>query len=201
MKTVLKSGVAGIFLALVAVTPAFAQNGNGNRNPEQMLAEFQERNGNGILDEDIDTLTSPQMIQRGRDKLDGMQVTLEGTGELLERARNQERDILKINCINENLASIKGFVNVAEQSYESLLESAEVEDEEATRHHYTLVSIAGQRVTSLGEQARVCAGEELRYAEDASLEVTIDPDIGDPDDGIFNDDSILDRPAKVSPFK
>lgn len=201
MKTVMRYGAAGFLLAFFAATPAFAQNGNGQRNPEQMLAEFQERNGNGILDEDIDSLTADQMIQRGGDKLDGMQVTLEGTGELLERARGQERDILKINCINENLASIKGFVNVAEQSYESLQSSAESEDEEATRHHYTLISIAGQRVTSLGEQARVCAGEELRYAEDASLEVTIDPNIGDPDQGFLDDDSILDRPAKVSPFK
>lgn len=201
MKTTIGYRAAAFMLVLLAAAPAFAQNGDGNRNPEQMLAEFQQRNGNGILDEDIEALTAAQMIQRGRDKLDGMQVTLEGTGELLDRARGQERDILKINCINENLASIKGFVNVAEQSYESLQTSAEADDEEATRHHYTLISIAGQRVTSLGEQARVCAGEELRYAEDASLEVTIDPNIGDPDKGFIDDDSILDRPAKVSPFK
>ena len=201
MKKFMYIAALGSMLAVLAAGTAVAQSGGQGEEPGQMLAEFEERNGNGILDEDIESLTPDQMRERGQSKLDAMSVTLDGTTELLERARTDERDILRINCINENLASIKGFVNVGEQSYESLLESADANDVEAVRHHYTLVSIAGQRVTGLGEQARVCAGEELRYADDSSLEVNIDPDIGNPDEDFLDDEDILDRPPKVTPFK
>ncbi len=198
MKSALKIGVLSAVAALWLAGTALAQ---GTEEPatEQMLAEFERGNGNGILDEDIDSLTPEQMIDRAEGRLGAMRVTLESTTELLSRARQEERDILKINCINENLASIKGFVNVGEQSYESLTQSAEVNDVEAAQHHYTLISIAGQRVTNLGEQARVCAGEELRYAEDAVLEVQVDPDIGDPDQDFMDDDDVLDRLPEKSP--
>lgn len=193
------AAVLVVALATSVALPATAQNGRNGGDP--MLAEFEERNGNGILDEDIDSLQPAEMVERGEAKVAAMRVTLESTTELLERARTQERDIIKINCINENLASMKGFVNVGEQSYDSLLQSTESNDIEASRHHYTLVSIAGQRVSGLGEQARVCAGEELRFADDASLDVRIDPDIGSPDSDRIGADDVLERPPKVTPFQ
>jgi len=198
MKQLTKIAALGVVLAVLIIGTAVAQE---QEEAGQMLAEFEERNGNGILDEDIDSLTAAEMTERGQSKVDAMEVTLEGTTQLLETARSDERDILRINCINENLASIKGFVNVGEQSYESLLQGANASDVEAVRHHYTLVSIAGQRVTGLGEQARVCAGEELRYADDASLEVKIDPEIGNPDEEFVGDEEILERAPKVTPFQ
>ncbi len=202
MNTRLKAvAVAAALLILFAsaVTLAQDQPGGDDVDADRMLAEFDDDNGNGILDEDIEELTPDEMVQRGEQKLGAMRVTLEGTTELLEQARQDDRDILKINCINENLASIKGFVNVGEQSYESLGDSVNGNDVEAARHHYTLISIAAQRVTALGEQARVCAGEELRYAEDAVLEVTIDPEIGEPAEE-FMDDEALDRLPKKTPY-
>ncbi len=200
MSNRIKIGVLGCIVALLCYGSAVAQNNDGV-NPDRMLAEFDEDNGNGILDEDIEALTLDEMSQRGDSKLSAMQVTLESVTELLEQARDEDRDILKINCINENLASIKGFVNVGEQSYESLADSVDAGDTEAARHHYTLISIAGERVTGLGEQARVCAGEELRYAEDAVLEVNIDPEIGDPDEDFMDREDVLDRLPKKTPYQ
>ena len=199
MKRAKKTALFVGCLMLGVATTAVAQNGAGSNGG--MLAEFGQRNGNGLIDEDIESLQPAVMIERGDVKLESMRVVLESTTELLERTRTQERDIIKINCINENLASMKGFVNVGEQSYESLLVSAEGNDVDAARHHYTLVSIAGQRVTGLGEQARVCAGEELRFADDSSLEVRVDPDIGDPGQEVFGDEEALERPPKVTPYQ
>lgn len=203
MKTLYKIGmVAGLAIAWSFGTAVAQDVGDESAQADQMLAEFDEDNGNGILDEDIDALTVGQMADRADSRLGAMRVTLESTTELLEDARQQDRDILKINCINENLASMKGFVNVAEQSYENLQQSVDVNnDEEAAAHHYTLISIAAQRVTGLGEQARVCAGEELRYAEDAVLEVSVDPDIGEPDQRFTDDEEVLDRLPKKSPYQ
>lgn len=201
MNEILKYGATALVAALLVVGTAMAQDGGEAAQADRLLAEFDRANGNGILDEDIESLSAEEMAERGEGKLGAMRVTLQGTTELLEQVRRDERDILKINCINENLASIKGFVNVGEQSYESLLESNGVSDIEATRHHYTLISIAGERVTNLGEQARVCAGEELRYAEDAVLEVRVDPEMGNPDDAFMDDDEVLERLPEKTPFQ
>ncbi len=190
-----------IGLALALLMASAGQAVAQNEEAEEMLADFEESNGNGVLDEDIGDLTPEEMLERATDMVASMEVTLENTNELLAQARQEDRDILKINCINENLASIKGFVNVAEQSLESLAEAVEVDNnEEAAEHHYTLISIAGQRVNHLGEQARVCAGEELRYAEDMVLEVDIDPDIGDPDRD-FMEDEVLERLPEKTPYQ
>lgn len=190
-----------IGLALALLMASAGQAVAQNEEAEEMLADFEESNGNGVLDEDIGDLTPEEMLERATDMVASMEVTLENTNELLAQARQEDRDILKINCINENLASIKGFVNVAEQSLEGLAEAVEVDNnEEAAEHHYTLISIAGQRVNHLGEQARVCAGEELRYAEDMVLEVDIDPDIGDPDRD-FMEDEVLERLPEKTPYQ
>lgn len=200
--TKLTIGALGFCLVVaLCYGTALAQDADDtSADPDQMIAEFDEANGNGILDEDLSQLTVDEMLGRGSSRIDAMRVTLESTTELLEQAREEDRDILKINCINENLASIKGFVNVGEESYESLEDVAQNNDRDAAEHHYTLISIAGERVTALGEQARVCAGEELRYAEDAVLEVTIDPEIGDPDEDFMDRDDVLDRLPKKTPF-
>ena len=200
MKIILRLGVLGCLIVTLLASQAMAQTVDQSAEADRMLAEFERANGNGILDEDIESLSADQMLERGETRVAAMRVTLEGTTELLDAARRDERDILKINCINENLASIKGFVNVGEQSYESLVEGTQAGDDEAARHHYTLISIASQRVTQLGEQARVCAGEELRYADDAVLEVTIDPDMGGPDQE-FSDEEVLDRLPEKTPFQ
>lgn len=200
MRKILTTGAMVALLALGAMPWAVAQNGSTQRSQE-MLAEFEERNGNGILDEDIDSLSPPEMVNRGEAKVNSMGVTLEATTALLESARQESRDIIKINCISENVASMRGFVNVGESGLVSLRESAASNDVDAARHHYTLVSIAGQRVANLGEQARVCAGEELRYADDAHLELRVDPEIGTPETDVLGDVEVLDRPPKVTPFQ
>ncbi|RAL24993.1 hypothetical protein DL240_01925 [Lujinxingia litoralis] len=186
-------------LMLVGGGAAVAQQSDEG---ERLLTDFNDRNGGGVIDEDLDALTPAQMSDRAANKIDAMRVTLESTTQLLDNARDEERDILKINCINEKLASIRGFVKVSEQSYVSLTDSVSANDGAASRHHYTLVSIAGQRVSGLGEEARVCAGEELRYADDAVLEVSVDPGIGSPDEDFLADErEVLDRLPELTPYQ
>ncbi|MFU8802808.1 MAG: hypothetical protein ACNA8W_03265 [Bradymonadaceae bacterium] len=180
---------------------ALAQNAPGKRVVGQVIEDFNGRNGNGLIEEDLEALTGPQMLERGQNKIAAMKVTLEGTTNLMDRARTDERDILKMNCINEKLASIKGFLKVSEQSYVSLSDSVSRTDDEGSRHHYTLIAIAGQKVNILGEEARVCAGEELRYADDTMLDVIIDPNISSPDEVFLGDEHlVMDRLPKMSPY-
>lgn len=195
------------WISFVAVTLTLALVGGlvaaqqGTTLNEQAIREFNGRNSGSLIDEDIDSLSGTQRMERTQSKIATMKSTLELTDQLLGRARSQERDILKINCVNEKLAAIKGFVKVSEQSYVSLSDAVSRADEEASKHHYTLISIAGQKVSGLGEEARVCAGEEVRYAEDTLLDVTIDPDIIPEDESFLGDDPlVLEGLPKFSPY-
>ena len=199
MNTTMRWATMIVLALMLAGGSAVAQQGDDS---ERLLTDFNDRNGGGVIDEDLDALTPAQMNERAANKIDAMRVTLESTTQLLESARDDERDILKINCVNEKLASIKGFVKVSEQSYVSLSDSVAANDSAASRHHYTLISIAGQRVSGLGEEARVCAGEELRYADDAVLEVSVDPGIGSPDEEFLGDErDVLDRLPELTPYQ
>jgi hypothetical protein len=178
-----------------------AQQSPSQRVVGQVIADFNDRQGPHLLDEDIETLTGPEMLQRSQRTIQSMRQVHDGTVETLERARNQERDIVKVNCLNEKLASIKGFLKVSEQSQASLGDAVDRGDDEASQHHYRLIAIAGHRVKGLAEEARVCAGEELRYADDTLLETVIDPAMGNVDEGFFGEDNlVLERLPKISPY-
>lgn len=153
-----------------------------------------------LLDEDIDELSEDQMRQRGADKIEDMREGLDEVEALLSEAREEERDILKINCINEKQAAIKGFVNVSEESYANLEEAIEEGDEEAVEHHYTLIAVAEERVAGLVEEATLCTGEEQRYAGETELEVE-EPDNGREDADGPDEDLLADDLPELTPYQ
>lgn len=180
---------------------SLAQNTPNGRVVGQVIGDFNDRNASGLFEEDTEVLTGTEMLERSQKSIASMKATLEGTTGMLDRARTDERDIVKVNCLNEKLASIKGFLKVSEQSYVSLSDSVARSDDEASKHHYRLIAIAGHRVMGLGEEARVCSGEDMRFAEDTLLDTVIDPSIGSPEEVFLGeDDLVLERLPKISPY-
>jgi hypothetical protein len=158
------------------------------------------------LDSDIEKLSGTQKLERARKKIRYMRGVLQETQALLKKTREEEPDIIKLTCINEKLAAIKGFVKVSEQSYQHLEDALSPADVEAQRHHYTLISIAAQKVKTLGEEARVCVGEVLRYSKDSTLVVTIDEDVADPefilaDDDAYDFEYAVERLPELTPYQ
>ena len=161
---------------------AWAQGQHGNQSG-QKKEQLEKMAGDkeSLVDEDIDSMSSKQKLERAETKISGSRKSLEETNALLEKAREKEQDIQKINCVNDKLAAIKGFLKVAEQSYVKLKEAANNDDTEEANHHYTLISVSKQKIDRLTEEARLCAGEVERYAEGTEVEVNVDDDISEPD--------------------
>lgn len=134
-----------------------------------------------LVDEDIDAMSNSEKLSRGADKIKQMRGTLAQTNQLLENVRSQDEDIIRVNCVNEKVASMKGFVKVAEQSYTSLNSAVSANDDSAAKHHYTLISVGGEKVRSLASEAALCTGEEMRFAGTTQIDV----DTPDTDDGSF----------------
>lgn len=133
------------------------------------------------LEKEVSTLSPEEKVDTAAQKIESMKGVLTSTQNLLEKVRKEERDIPKLNCINEKSAAIKGYVKVSEQSFTALKDAVAAKDVRAQNHSYTLIAISGQKVSSLGEEASVCAGEVLQYSDGTDVNVVVDTDIGEFD--------------------
>lgn len=131
-----------------------------------------------LVDEDIEAIPNTEKLSRGAAKIEQMRGTLAQTNQLLERVRSQDEDIVRVNCVNEKVASMKGFVKVAEQSYTSLNAAVSAKDDGAATHHYTLISVGSEKVRTLASEAALCTGEEMRFSGDTEIDVNT-PDTGE----------------------
>lgn len=161
---------------------------------------------NDQIDREAQTLDGPEKIEVAQEKIGEMKDALGQTNDLLNKAREEEGDILKLNCINEKLAAIRGFLKVSEQSYVNLKESVSRTDDEAAKHHFTLIGMARLRVGDLYEEAQTCVGEVQQFAGEPVIDRRVDPDIADiqfiyPDDDEFDDGYASERLPELTPFQ
>jgi hypothetical protein len=117
-----------------------------------------------------------ERLDQGQKMVNGMKASLKGVEQALDTARNRDRDIRKINCINEKLVSVKGYVKISEKSYIDLKDANERQDSEASVHHFTLIAISDQKVEQLSDAARLCVGDVSKI-DGSNRTVTVDPDI------------------------
>lgn len=159
--------------------------------------------GGGLVPQDnLDVakgMKKPQMIDRASGDINRMKGIRSQVLSLLEKTREEEKDLLKLNCINEKLSAIKGFLKVSEQSLVKMRESG---DSESIAHQFSLISIAGSKVQNLGVEAQSCAGEVLRYSGNTEIIPEVDPNIAeiDPTD-IVNETETLFRLPEVTPYQ
>ncbi len=97
------------------------------------------------------------------------QVTRQVLGRL-EEARN-EKDIVKLNCVNEKLTQIKGLLKVAEQADISLHEAISANDEGADSE-FAKIGIARTKVEALRSDSEQCIGQ-LAYIVDEKTTVEV----------------------------
>ena len=184
MRTKKLTAILGTFLlaSLWTITAAVAQDGQKGKASKELQRLAKEKQS--LVDEDLDSMSGQQKLERGETKIKESRESLAETNTLLEDARDQEKDIEKINCINDKQAAIKGFLKVAEQSYVKLKKvvsegGGEEDDTEESNHHYTLISISKQKIAKLTEEARICTGAIQRYAKGTKVNMKVDDDIAD----------------------
>jgi hypothetical protein len=94
-----------------------------------------------------------------------------------EQAR-RERDVVKLNCVNEALTQMKALLKVAEQADLALREAISRKDPSADAE-FSRVGIAKVKVENLRRQA-ACVGQ-LAYLVDERTTVEVEaPDLPDP---------------------
>ena len=116
-------------------------------------------------------LTGPEQVAKAETLVQKMKDHLRKGFQLLEQARN-EKDIVKLNAINEKLSSMKGLLKISEAAFVALQEAVARRDKETADHEYTKIAIAAQKVETLALEAEGAVGDSLHYTGDTRVEVT-----------------------------
>jgi ABC-type transport system involved in cytochrome bd biosynthesis fused ATPase/permease subunit len=191
----LLTGAVGLAVFML-VGPSVAQN--QQRSRAKTLAE----ENRDLIDEDIDALSNQQMLDRAQKKIKQAKTKLANTNSMLDSARADDKDIGKINCINDKQAAIKGFLKVSEQSYVKLKEATDEGDGQAAKHHYTLIAVSHQKVDKLTQEAQMCAGDIQRYSDETNVEMNVDGQMPDDPEYLSDDEAIgvMDLP-ELTPYQ
>lgn len=123
---------------------------------------------------------------------DGQQVTH------LQEVAKKQKDVIKLNCVNDRLIQIKAQRNIADESH-AQLSSAMAKNSDERFSLYQSLQITAQAVKELREQAKSCIGEPELFKQESGVTVEHPPT---PDDPTLVNPTIevVEPPAYSSPF-
>ena len=123
------------------------------------------------------------------------------TVERLKAEARKQKDVIKLNCINDKLLQIKQLLNILEDGMSKLSLAIASGDEGDRYHRYTVIKISGEKIIGLRDEAEACVGEEISYLGPLSVDVD-SPDVpDDPTDDKPWDNEPIDPPGYASPFE
>ncbi|WP_242394367.1 hypothetical protein [Anaeromyxobacter oryzisoli] len=128
-------------------------------------------------------LSDKQKLERASENLDRMKAALRQVLGRVEEARN-EKDVVKLNCVNEKLTQIKALLKVAEQADIALREAIAMNDA-GSDAEYSKVGIARTKVDALRGDADQCIGQ-LAYVVDERTTVEVQQPEGLPGRDVTN---------------
>ncbi len=107
--------------------------------------------------EDDNKLSDSEKEARSSAEIQKMREVLKIVLGMLEQARNS-KDVVRLNCVNEKLTQVKGFIRIAEQSDVALQEDVAKKEPSSANHEFTKIEVAAQRVAQLRAEAEACGG-------------------------------------------
>jgi hypothetical protein len=106
-------------------------------------------------------MSGSELVEEAGILLTEMTETVAETQEAEEEAR-ASGDVPQVRCVSAKLATMNGFVRVAEEHADDLRLTAG-SDSAGALHHFGIISTSHTRVVNLGREAAQCSGDVLRY--------------------------------------
>jgi hypothetical protein len=117
------------------------------------------------------TFSDPEKLEKAGEAISRMKTFLKQVLGRLEDARN-ERDVVKLNCINEKLTQMKGLLKVSEQA-DIALQEAVAKHDEGSEAEFSKIAIAKVKVDQLRTEAEECIGQ-LAFIVDERTTVEVE---------------------------
>lgn len=146
-------------------------------------------------------LPDNEKLEKAASSLAEMRGILSTVIDLLKSAR-EEKDVIKINCVNEKLTTIKGLIRIAEQADITLQEATAKGERDTGTHEFHKIGISHQKVRVLKQEAEQCVGELAFAVGKTTVQVEVDKDMvpaDDPTDGEIPETPVI-RPPAASPY-
>ncbi len=124
-------------------------------------------------------ISPPALTKQTEDYLSKMNDTLTHIVNLQGVAQRQ-KDVIKLNCVNDKLLQVKQLMNIAEGAKTNLSEDIARGDEDGRYHEFGRVTIAQQQVQVLGSEADNCIGEDLSFLGPTQVIVSAPQEPDDP---------------------
>ena len=116
-------------------------------------------------------------LDAAADNISRMKSSLKQVLGRAEQARN-EKDVVKLNCVNEKLTQIKALIKVAEQADIALHESIATKDT-GGEAEFSKIAIARTKVDHLRADSEQCVGQ-LAFMVDEKTTVEVEQPTGMP---------------------
>lgn len=149
----------------------------------------------------VSVLSDPQKLAQADEHLDRMKQVLKQIIGRLEEARS-ERDIVRLNCVNEKLTQVKGLLKVSEQA-DIALQEAVARRDQAADAEYQKIAIARAKVDQLRAETEECMGQ-LAFAVDEKTTVEVEQPRDLPDQDLTRREPpppMVSRPPPASPYR
>ncbi len=134
-------------------------------------------------------------LEASAEQLARMRTSLKQVLARVEEARN-EKDVVKLNCLNEKLTQIKALLKVGEQADVALHEAVSKKDPMAETE-FVKVGIARSKVEGLRAESEQCIGQ-LAYIVDEKTTVEVQQPTNLP--GEVSDDELREQRRRGPPF-
>jgi hypothetical protein len=145
------------------------------------------------------TLSAQDMIAQSREYRARMEQILTNLNTMVEQARKQ-KDVIRLNCLLDKVAQVQANIKIATGAQQALQEAAARNDEGASVHEYTRITIVHQKTQTLTGEAQACVGEDLAFVGATRVDVEVDGiPPGDPTQPTPAR-PVFDRPPIASPF-
>ena len=150
-----------------------------------------------------DELTMQQMKVRG-EKLVAQMREMRDVGESGLRKARGDKDLSRMDCINEALIALKGVLKLGEDYLYDMKAEYDRGNRKGVQSSYVKITIAMKKIESLDARLRSCGGphEEGVVEGKPIIERTMDSDLPnqDPLEGLESDPMFVERPPVASPY-
>ena len=141
-------------------------------------------------------ISMAEMTQQVEVYFKKMEEVLRHMVQLQDIAR-REKDVIKLNCVNDKLLQLKQLRNIADQANLNMQEAITHGDDEARYHEFGRITISAQQAQALTSEAENCIGEDLTFLGPTQVDV-VEPEGPDDPTVVIGPDFPVVEPLPVA---
>lgn len=143
------------------------------------------------------SLTPQQMLTEAKGYMPGMDRSAGVVRRMLADARGQ-RDVVRVLCLNDKLNQIDLAIRTSNDRLEALTAAVSLNDQDGSKHEFTVVQVLRDRVNTLVTEAQQCVGEDTGFIGESTTTVDVDPNIPETDPSELPEDPLVSEPPSLT---